>query len=101
MGSALLFIFDSLIGLAKLAVIAAAILSWLIAFDVINTRNRTVYQLVRALNGVVDPMLRPIRRFLPSLGGLDISPIILLILLQALQILVDRTVGPWLISVAG
>jgi YggT family protein len=92
--SALLFLIDSLIQLAILLVIVTAILSWLVAFDVINLRNPTLYRIVRALDGVTEPMLRPIRRVLPNLGGIDISPIILLLLLQALRILVDRTLAP-------
>ena len=95
MGSALLFIFYALVNLAMLAVFLAAILSWLVAFDVINTRNPTVRQLMRFLDAVTDPMLRPIRRVLPNLGGVDISPIVLLILLGALKILVQTTLdGP-------
>ena len=92
---ALLFLFDSLIGLAVLVVIVSAVLSWLIAFDVLNIRNPTVYRIVRGLDAVTDPMLRPIRRFLPSLGGIDISPIILILLLQALRILVDGFLAPY------
>ena len=92
---AILFLFDNLISLAVLVIIVNAILSWLIAFDVINVRNQTVYRIVRALDAVTDPMLRPIRRFLPNLGGIDISPIILILLLQALRILVDGVLGPY------
>ena len=92
--AALLFLIDSLIQLAIILVIVTAILSWLVAFDVINLRNPTLYRIVRALDAITDPMLRPIRRILPNLGGIDISPIILLLLLQALRILVDRTLGP-------
>jgi YggT family protein len=92
--SALLFLIDSLIQLAIFLVIVTAILSWLVAFDVINLRNPTLYRIVRALDAMTEPMLRPIRRVLPNLGGIDISPIILLLLLQALRILVDRTLAP-------
>ncbi len=101
MGSALLFLFDSLIGLAELVIIAGAVLSLLIAFDVVNTRNPNVRRLAVMLERLNDPMLRPIRRLLPNLGGIDISPIILLLLLQALQILVHRTVGPALVAATG
>ena len=101
MGSALLFLFDSLIGLAELVIIVGAILSWVIAFDVVNTRNPNVRKLAVTLERLTDPMLRPIRRVLPSLGGIDISPIILLLLLQALQILVHRTIGPALVAATG
>jgi YggT family protein len=87
-----LFLFDSLVGLAIALVVISAVLSWLIAFDVINLRNPTAYRIVRALDAMTEPMLRPIRRFLPNLGGVDISPIILLLLLQALRMLVDKLV---------
>jgi YggT family protein len=92
--SALLFLIDSLIQLAIVLVIVTAILSWLVAFDVINLRNPTLYRIVRTLDALSEPMLRPIRRVLPNLGGIDVSPIILLLLLQALRILVDRTLAP-------
>ena len=82
-------------------IIAGAVLSLLIAFDVINTRNPNVRRLAVMLERLNDPMLRPIRRLLPNLGGVDISPIILLLLLQALQILVHRTVGPALVAATG
>ena len=92
--AALLFLFNSLISLVIFLVIVTAILSWLVAFDVINLRNPAMYRVVRTLDQLTEPMLRPIRRVLPNLGGIDISPIILLLLLQALRILVDRTLGP-------
>lgn len=62
-------------------VIASAILSWLIAFNVVNTSNRFVYSVAEMLYRVTDPALRPIRSILPSLGGIDISPVILILLL--------------------
>ena len=92
MGSAILFLFYSVIQLIILVVIVSAILSWLIAFDVLNVRNPTVYRIVRALDAITDPLLRPIRRFIPNLGGIDISPIVLILLLQALKILVANTI---------
>jgi YggT family protein len=95
MGSALLFLFYSIIQLIIFVVIVNAILSWLIAFDVLNIRNPTVRRILGVLDAVTAPMLRPIRRFMPNLGGIDISPIILILLLQALQILVRNTIdGP-------
>lgn len=68
-------------------VIAAAILSWLVAFNVVNTRNQVVYQIGNALYRLTEPALRPIRRILPSLGGIDISPVVLLLLIYFLQML--------------
>ncbi|WP_036286620.1 YggT family protein [Methylosinus sp. PW1] len=74
-------------------VIAMAVMSWLIAFDVVNTRSRVVYSLWNALNALTEPVLRPIRSVLPSLGGMDISPIILLLALQFLRNLVAGQLG--------
>ena len=65
--------------------IASAILSWLIAFNVVNTRNQFVAMLAEALWRLTEPALRPIRRFLPNLGGLDISPVVLILLLIFVQ----------------
>lgn len=65
--------------------IASAILSWLIAFNVVNMRNQVVAMIAEALWRLTEPALRPIRRFLPNLGGLDISPVILILLLIFIQ----------------
>ena len=65
--------------------IAAAILSWLIAFNVVNTRNQFVNGVAEFLYRITEPALRPIRQFLPSFGGLDISPIILILIIMLIQ----------------
>ena len=65
--------------------IASAILSWLVAFNVVNTSNRFVYMVGDFLYRVTEPALRPIRRFVPSLGGVDISPVVLILLLVFLR----------------
>ena len=62
-------------------VIAGAILSWLIAFNVVNTQNRFVYSVADMLYRITEPALRPIRSILPNLGGIDISPVILILIL--------------------
>ena len=62
-------------------VIISAILSWLIAFSVVNTHNRFVYLVTDTLYRLTEPALRPIRRFMPDLGGIDISPIVLILAL--------------------
>lgn len=85
MGSFLEFFIGALLELLKWAIIASAILSWLVAFDVINLRNRFVYSLSRFLDAVTRPVLRPVQRFIPPLGGVDISPIIVILLIQGLQ----------------
>ena len=65
--------------------IAAAILSWLIAFNVVNTRNQFVSAVAEFLYRITEPVLAPIRNFLPSLGGIDISPIILILIIMFLE----------------
>jgi YggT family protein len=62
-------------------VIISAILSWLVAFSVVNTSNRFVFAVWDFLHKITQPALRPIRRFLPNLGGVDISPVVLILLL--------------------
>ncbi len=98
--AALLFLFNSLISLVIFVVIVNAIMSWLIAFDVINLRNRTVYRVVSTLDAHHRAHAAPIRRFMPNLGGIDISPIILLLLLQALRIVVDGFLAPMVATTA-
>ena len=61
--------------------IAGAVLSWLIAFNVVNTRNQAVATIADALWRLTEPVLAPIRRLLPNFGGLDISPVVLILLL--------------------
>ena len=71
-------------------ILAMVVMSWLIAFGIINRSNPYVRQIGHALDRLTEPLLRPIRRVLPDLGGIDISPIVLLIGLQFLGILVDN-----------
>lgn len=66
-------------------VIAMAILSWLVAFDVVNPRSQIVRTIGQFLWRITEPPLKPIRRILPNLGGIDISPVILILLLILLQ----------------
>lgn len=66
-------------------IIVQAILSWLIAFNVINTHNEYVGAIWRALRTMTDPIYRPIRRVLPDFGGLDLSPMVVLIVLLIIQ----------------
>ena len=80
------FIGDALLDLMIMAIVINAILSWLVAFDVVNLRNRFVYQFSRFLDAVTNPILRPFRRFIPPLGGVDITPLIALSVLQAFKI---------------
>lgn len=66
--------------------IASAILSWLVTFEVVNTRNRVIYVIGDFLYRITEPPLRPIRRLLPNFGGIDISPVVLILVLQFLLI---------------
>ena len=74
--------------------IASAVLSWLIAFNVVNTRNQFVSTVWDSLYRVTEPALRPIRERLPNLGGLDISPIILLLIIYFIQSVIIRYIYP-------
>ena len=74
--------------------IASAILSWLIAFNVVNTRNQFVSAIAEFLFRITEPVLAPIRRMLPSLGGLDISPIILILIIMFLQRVITYYIYP-------
>ena len=80
-----LWLVDTIITLYIWILIASAVLSWLIAFNVVNTRNPIVANIGEFLYRVTEPALRPIRNLLPSLGGIDISPIILILILLFLQ----------------
>jgi len=68
--------------------IASAVLSWLIAFNVVNTRNQLVAAVAEFLYRITEPLLAPIRSFMPNLGGLDISPIILILIIILIQKLI-------------
>ncbi len=74
--------------------IASAILSWLIAFNVINTRNQFVSAVAEFLYRITEPVLRPIRAMLPSLGGLDISPVIVILIILFLQRVIAYYIYP-------
>jgi YggT family protein len=82
---ALLNLIATVIDIYIYVLIASAILSWLIAFNVLNTNNRFVYMVSDFLYRVTEPVLRPIRRFVPLLGGIDISPVVLILILIFLR----------------
>jgi len=79
------YVADGLLTFMWWAIVVSAILSWLFAFDVINRRNQVVYQIATFLDRLTDPILRPFRRFIPAIGGIDISPIVVLLLIGAIQ----------------
>ena len=72
---------DFLLRVVMYIIIAQAILSWLVAFNVINTHNDFVRSFLRALDRMTEPLYRPIRRILPDFGGLDFSPMVVLLLI--------------------
>ena len=75
-------------------IIASAILSWLYAFGVVNPGNQFVATIGRSLYQLTEPALRPIRRYVPNFGGLDISPIILLLIIILIQQIIIRYIFP-------
>lgn len=79
------FIVHALINLVIIAVIVNAVMSWLIAFEVISRRNEVVYNISNVLDAVTRPVLAPFRRFIPPLGGVDITPILLILVLQGVD----------------
>ena len=89
---AIFWLIDTVVGIYIFMLIASAILSWLVAFNVINTSNRFVYMVGDFLYRVTEPALRPIRRIMPDLGGIDISPIILILVLQFANMLIQTDI---------
>ena len=75
--------------------IASAVLSWLIAFNVVNTRNAFVHTVDDFLYRITEPALRPIRNLMPNLGGLDISPIILILIIYLIERIIVYYVYPY------
>ena len=92
--NALFWLIDQVIGLYLMLVIIQVVLSWLVAFNVVNTSNRFVYLVGDILYRVTEPALKPVRRILPAMGGMDFSPVVLILLLYFLQILVQRDIRP-------
>jgi YggT family protein len=75
-------------------IIIVAIMSWLIAFNVINVYNDLVRSIWNGLNAVTEPLLRPIRNVLPNMGGIDISPVILLLIIFLIEDIIQRYIYP-------
>lgn len=84
----MLFFVNYLITLYTYVIIAAVVMSWLINFNVVNPYNPFVRTLWQGLTAVTEPLLRPIRRLMPDLGGIDISPVILLLVCMFVQVVV-------------
>ncbi|HWQ85917.1 YggT family protein [Brevundimonas sp.] len=101
MGYAIVWLVNTILSLMTWAIILSAIISWLFAFDVINRRNRFVNQLADFLDRITTPILEPFRRFIPLMGGIDVSPIVVLLLIHFLRILFNRLTAPVLIQMLG
>jgi len=87
MSLALFNIVDMLLDVLRWIIIIQAILSWLVAFNVINTHNDFMRSFLNALDRITEPLYRPIRRILPDFGGIDFSPLVALLIIIALQML--------------
>ncbi|WP_336487940.1 YggT family protein [Methylobacterium nigriterrae] len=85
---AFFWLINTIIQLYIYVLIASAVLSWLVAFNVVNVRNPIVAQIGEVLYRLTEPVLRPIRNILPNLGGVDISPVILILILLFVQKLI-------------
>jgi YggT family protein len=83
--NSLLLLIDTILSIYIWLVIGMVISSWLVAYNVINTRNRFVYMVVDFLYRITEPALKPIRKHIPKLGGFDLSPVVLLIALWFLR----------------
>ena len=85
---------DSVINIYIWLIIINAILSWLVAFNVLNTQNRFVFAVLNATHQLTDPVLNKIRKFIPNLGSIDISPIVLILLLIFIRNLFFELLAP-------
>ena len=93
---AIFYLILQILKLYSYVVIANVIISWLIAFNILNTHNRFVYSILELTYRLTDPFLNRIRRFLPNLGSLDISPIILLLLIWFIEMCMKLYIAPLL-----
>lgn len=92
--NALFYLIVTVINIYQFVLVAAVIFSWLVAFNVINTYNQFVAMLGTVLHRLTEPALRRVRAVIPPIGGLDLSPVIVLILLQVLKVLIIRDIAP-------
>ena len=91
---AIFYLVLQILKLYSYVVIANVIVSWLIAFNVLNTQNRFVYSLLELTYRLTDPILNKIRSFIPNLGSLDISPVILLLLIWFIEMCMKLYIAP-------
>ena len=86
----LVWLISTVIQIYIFVLIVQVVMSWLIAFNVVNTRNRFVYMVADVAYKLTEPALRPIRRILPNFGGIDLSPVVLILLLGFIQRLLSE-----------
>ena len=91
---AIFYLALQILKLYSYVVIANVVISWLVSFNIINTQNRFVYSILEMTHRLTDPILNKIRGFLPNLGTLDISPVILLILLWFVEMCMKLYIAP-------
>ena len=91
---AIFYLTLQILKLYSYVVIANVVISWLIAFNILNTQNRFVYSILEFSYRLTDPILNKIRRFLPNLGALDISPIVLLLLIWFIEMCMKLYIAP-------
>ena len=94
---AIFYLVLQILKLYSYVVVANVAVSWLIAFNILNTQNRFVYSILELSYRLTDPILNRIRRFLPNLGSLDISPIILLLLIWFIEMCMKLYIAPMII----
>jgi YggT family protein len=87
---ALISLIHMIISLYNIVLIVYVVLSWLTAYNVVNPRNQVVLAIGRITSALVDPVLTPIRKIIPTIGGLDISPIILILVLHFLDVFITQ-----------
>ena len=95
---AIFYLALQILKLYSYVVIANVIISWLIAFNILNTQNRFVYSILELTYRLTNPILNKIRRFLPNLGTLDISPVILLLLIWFIEMCMKLYLAPMIFN---
>ena len=98
MGLIVLSLLNIILRLYTFVIIGSAILSWLVVFDVVNYRNRFVFQFSRFLDALTDPLLKPIRKVIPLIGGVDLSPVVLLLAIWFIQQVLNGPLLPFFAS---
>ena len=91
---AILYVILLILDIYWWVIIASAVFSWLYAFNVVNTRNQFVGSIARVLYQLTEPVFRPIRRFIPTFGGLDLSPIVVLLAISFIQFVITYYIWP-------